>query len=67
MHPILTDQIARVLVEERLHTAETARRVGVLRPARPGLRHRAGTILVRTGERLRQRPAGAHHAAARPC
>ena len=67
MHPILADQAARVLVQERLRTAATARRVRGLRPARPRLRERAGTGLVRAGERLRQRPAGVHHAAARPC
>ncbi len=53
MHPLLAEQTARVLTEERLRTAAAARRARPGLVIRPGPRDRLGVVLIHMGERLR--------------
>lgn len=57
MHPLHSDLAARLVVEDRLRSAATARRQRVLVPGRPALRGRLGTALIRIGEAVQGVPA----------
>lgn len=64
MHPIVAEQTARLVLEDRHRAAAARQRIAAARP-RPRLRPRPVALLVAIGSRLR-RPAArpARHAAA---
>ena len=54
MHPVVSEQVARMMMEDRLHAAAQRRLARAAREARPprGVRQWAGIRLIGLGRRL---------------
>lgn len=65
MHPIISEQHARMVMEERHREAALRRRARHVR--RPSLRVRAGGLLIAAGQLLQRASRSDRRRAAQPC